>query len=229
MNIKQRIMNSEHRIMNHKLRNSTFLLRYSIFCLLSSVFCLYFVAGCESSQTPKNPLAEQVETLTQDKKGLARQIGQLESKNKDLQKQINTLHGLPNDVKLKDIYEVQSIRITKYTNLYDKDKDGKRETLIVYIQPVDQEGDIIKVPADVHIRLLDLDKDRDPVVLGKWHITPDRLRKLWFNALMKTHYRLTFDVSDKLDSYEEPLTVMVTFTDYLSGRIFEEQKLIKPN
>jgi len=215
--------------MNHKLRNSTFLLRYSIFCLLSSVFCLYFVAGCESSQTPKNPLAKQVETLTQDKKGLARQIGQLESKNKDLQKQINTLHGLPDDVKLKDIYEVQSIRITKYTNLYDKDKDGKRETLIVYIQPVDQEGDIIKVPADVHIRLLDLDKDRDPVVLGKWHITPDRLRKLWFNALMKTHYRLTFDVSDKLDSYEEPLTVMVTFTDYLSGRIFEEQKLIKPN
>ena len=236
MNIKTRIMNSEHRIMNHILRNPTFLVLpsgmakpgYSIFCLLFSVFCLYFIPGCESSQTTKNPLAEQVETLTGDKRVMMHQIEQLESKNKGLQKQINTLHSLPDDVKLKDIYEVQSIRITKYTNLYDKDKDGKRETLIVYLQPVDQEGDIIKVPADVHVRLLDLDKDKDPVVLGKWHITPDRLRKLWFNALLKTNYRLTFDVADKLDGYEEPLTVMVTFTDHLSGRVFEEQKLIKP-
>jgi len=221
MNIKQRIMNREHRIMNHKLR-------YSIFCLLFSVFCLYFVAGCESNATPKNPLAEQVETLTRDKREMMRQIEQLESKSKGLQKQIITLHTLPDDVKLKDIYEVQSIRITKHTNLYDKDNDGKRETLIVYLQPVDQNGDIIKVPADVHVRLLDLDKDKDPVVLGKWHITPDQLRKLWFNALLKTNYRLTCDVADKLDTYEKPLTVTVTFTDYLSGRVFEEQKLIKP-
>ncbi|MHC4103362.1 MAG: hypothetical protein ACYSR9_00370 [Planctomycetota bacterium] len=210
-------------------RNPIFIARH--FAVAAMLLCLcaliHFVAGCESTATPKNSLAKQVKTLTQDKREMMRQIEKLESENKDHQKQINTLHSLPDDVKIKDIYEVQSIRITKYTNLFDKDKDGKRETLIVYIQPVDQEGDIIKVPADVHIQLLDLDKD--PVVLGKWHITPDQLRKLWFNALMKTHYRLTFDVADKLDSYEEPLTVMVTFTDYLTGREFNEQKLIKPN
>jgi hypothetical protein len=228
MNIKQRIMNGEHRIMNHKLRNSTFLFPYSIFCLLSSLFCLYFVAGCESPATPKNPLAEQVETLTQDKREMMRQIEHLESKNKDLQKQINTLHDFADDVNLKDLYDVQSIKITKYTNLFDKDKDGKWETLIVYVQPIDQDGDIVKAAGVVDIQLLDLKKDQGPELLGKWRVTPPQLRKLWFNALLKTHYRLTFDVSDKVESYEEPLTVMVTFTDYLSGKVFEEQKLIKP-
>jgi hypothetical protein len=173
-------------------------------------------------------LAEQVKTLTQDKREMMRQIEHLESENKDLQKRINTLHSLPDDLNLKDIYEVQSIRITKYTNLYDKDKDGKKETLIVYIQPVDRDGDIIKVPADVHVQLLDLDKDKEPVVLGRWHLTPARMKKLWLNAFMKTHYRLALDVSDKVDSYEEPLTVMVTFTDCLTGKVFEEQKQIKP-
>ncbi len=236
MNVKQRIMNSEHRIMNHKLRNSIFLVlpsgmakpRYSIFCLLSSVFCLYFVAGCGSPAISKNPLAEQVDTLTQDKRELMRQIEQLESKNKALQKQITTLHGLADDAKLKDLCDVQRVKITKYTNLFDKDKDGKKETLIVYLQPIDQDGDIVKVAGAVDVRLLNLDKDKDPELLAKWRVTPPRLRKLWFNALLKTHYRLTFDVSDKVESYEEPLTIMVTFTDYLTGKVFEEQKLIKP-
>jgi hypothetical protein len=172
-------------------------------------------------------LAEQVEKLTGDKKEMMRQIEHLESENKNLNKQIKTLHSLPDDVNLQDIYSVKSIQITKYTNLYDKDNDGKRETLIVYLQPVDQDGDIIKIPGDVHVRLLDLDKDKDPVVLGKWHLTPAQLKKTWFNAFMKTHYRLTFDLTGRLDNYEKPLTVMVTYTDCLTGKVFEVQKLIK--
>lgn len=211
-------------------RNFNFIARY--FAVAAMLLCLcaliHFVAGCESNATPKNPLAEQVETLTQDKREMMRQIEHLESKNKALQKQINTLHGLADDARLKDIYEVQSIKITKYTNLFDKDKDSKKETLIVYIQPVDQDGDIIKAAGDVHVQLLKLYKDQNPDVLGKWHITQEELRKLWLDALLKTNYRLTFDVSDKVETFEEPLTVMVTFTDYLTGREFNEQKLIKP-
>jgi len=211
-------------------RNSNCIARY--FAAAAMLLCLcaliHFVAGCESSAIRKTPLAEKVDKLTQDKRELTRHIEHIESRNKDLQKQINTLHGLEDNVKLKDLCDLQRVRITKYTNLFDKDKDGKKETLIVYLQPIDQDGDIIKAPGDVHVQLLDLDKDKDPALLGKWHITPNKLRKLWFNALLKTNYRLTFDVADKLDSYEEPLTVTVTFTDYLSGKVFEEQMLIKP-
>ncbi|GAI66166.1 unnamed protein product, partial [marine sediment metagenome] len=32
----------------------------------------------------------------------------------------------------------------------------------------------------------------------------------------------------KIDEFEEPLTVKVTFTDYLAGKVFTEQKVIKP-
>ena len=216
--------------MNIEYRNSNFASRCFTLAavLLCSCALMYFAAGCESPAISKNPLAEQVDTLTQDKRELTRQIEQLESKNKALQKQITTLHGLPDDAKLKDLCDVQRVKITKYTNLFDKDKDGKKETLIVYIQPIDQDGDIVKVAGAVDVRLLNLDKDKDPELLAKWRVTPPQLRKLWFNALFKTHYRLTFDVSDKVDSFEKPLTIMVTFTDYLTGKVFEEQKLIKP-
>ena len=223
MNMKYRTSNADRRCSN------CFTLHLpALTLLLCSCVLMCFLAGCESNAGPKNPLAVQVETLTKDKREMMRQIEQLESKNKDLRKQINTLHGFTDDVNFKDLYDVQSIKITKYTNLFDKDKDGKKETLIVYIQPLDQDGDIIKAAGDVHVRLLDLDKDKDPVVLGTWNITPKKLKKLWLNAFMKTHYRLTFDIVGKVTEPEKTLTVMVTFTDFLSGNVFEEQMLIKP-
>lgn len=223
-------MNTEYRTSNIEYGKSNVAARCFAFnaVLLCSCALAALVAGCESSAIQKNPLAEKVDKLSQEKRELMRHIEHIESRNNDLQKQINTLHGLKDDVKLKDLCDLQSVRITKYTNLFDKDKNGTKETLIVYLQPVDQDGDIIKAPGDVHVQLLDLDKDKEPALLGKWHITPSKLRKLWFNALLKTHYRLTFDVSEKVKTFEKPLTVTVTFTDYLTGKVFEEQKLIKP-
>lgn len=223
-------MNIGYRISNIECRNSNFASRRFAFTavLLCSCALMHFVTGCESTGSKKTLLAEQVETLTQDKRQLTRQIEQLKSKNKELQKQINTLHGLADEVKLENLYDVQRIKITRYTNLYDKNKDGKKDTLNVYIQPIDRDGDIVKAAASVHVQLLDLNKDQGPEVLAEWHVTPGQLRKLWFAALMMTNYRLTFDVSDKVESFEEPLTVKVTFTDYLTGKVFKEQKVIKP-
>lgn len=223
-------MNTEYRTSNIEHRKSNAAARCYAFnaVLLCSCALAVLVAGCESPPITKNPLADKVDKLSQENRELMRHIENIESRNKDLQKQIKNLHGLEVDVKLKDLCDLQSVRITKHTNLFDKDKDGKKETLIVYLQPVDQDGDIIKAPGDVHVQLLDLDKDKGPALLGKWHIAAGKLRKLWFNALLKTNYRLTFDISDKIDDPNKSLTVMVTFTDYLTGKVFEEQKLIKP-
>ncbi len=65
-------------------------------------------------------------------------------------------------------------------------------------------------------------------MLAKWHVKPDELKKLWFDTVLTSNYRLAFDVNDIVKSFDKPLTVKVTFTDYLSGKVFEEQKIIKP-
>ncbi|MHC4693543.1 MAG: hypothetical protein ACYS67_12445 [Planctomycetota bacterium] len=223
-------MNTEYRTSNIKYRKPDVAVRSFTFITILLCFCalLASVAGCQSAPITKNPLAEKVDKLSREKRELMSHIEHIESTNKNLQKQITTLHGLKDDVKLKDLCDIQSVRITKHTNFFDKDKDGKKETLIVYIQPIDQDGDIIKAPGDIHVQLLDLDKDKDPTLLGKWHITPSKLRKLWFNSLLKTHYRITFDVSDKVENPDKSLTVTATFTDYITGKVFEEQRLIKP-
>jgi len=198
-----------------------------ILVLLLPCAFICLAAGCEETGK-KITLAEECSLLKQEKSQQAYEIKQLESENEQLQKQIQTLASLPEGPGSKNIYELQNVRITKYTNLYDKDNDGKEEKLIVYIQPMDTDGDIIKATGTVDVQLWDLNKADGQALLGQWHVKSEELKKLWFAAILGTNYRLTFDIADKIDKYEEPLTVKVSFIDYLSGKVFREQTVIKP-
>jgi len=199
-----------------------------VVCLLFSALCLlYFAAGCEEG-SKKPSLDKQVRLLEQEKTQLTRQVEQSEAESEQLKKQIQVLSGLEGTVTPEDIYHLKRVKITRYTNFYDKDKDGRKEKLIVYIQPFDTDGDIIKAAGQVDVQLWDLNKAEDEALLGQWHVEPDELKELWFATVLIINYRLTFDVADIVDKFDEPLTVKVTFTDHLSGKVFKEQKVIKP-
>ena len=199
---------------------------YTLYAIFTA--CLLVLAGGCENANKKSPLAEQIQQLKQEKTELTRQIERSENENEQLQKQILVLSGLPEEAKAENLYRLQRIKVTRYTNFYDKDKDGEKEKLIVYIQPLDEEGDIVKATGDVDVQLWDLNKEANQALLGQWHVTPDQLKKLWFATLITINYRLTFDVADKIENIQEPLTVKVTFTDYLTGKVFKEQKVIKP-
>jgi len=191
------------------------------------VFCLLSVAGCQNANK-KALLVKRVKQLTEQKEKLTHQIEQSESENEKLKKQIQTLSGLPREVRLENLYSLERVKIGRYTNFFDKDKDGKKEKLIVYLQPIDDQGDLVKASGIVDVQLWDLNNDEGEALLGEWHVEPNELKKLWFATLITINYRLMFDVADKIEGLEEPLTLKVTFTDYLTGKVFNEQKVIKP-
>jgi len=218
-----RIKESEFRSQNSEVR-----ILYSVFCILYSALCLLsFVTGCEDVSSGQTALAEQVDKLNLQNSQLQKQIEQAKAENEKLRERLHVLSGLPEKVKGENLYNLQSVRIGRYTDLYGDDKDGQKEKLIVYIQPIDEDGDIIKVAGAVDVQLWDLGKKEGQALLSEWHVGPEQLKKLWFATLM-THYKLTFDVADKISEFKDPLTVKVTFTDYLTGKIFKEQKVIEP-
>ena len=193
------------------------------FCIL--IF-LIMVTGCATPNDKESP-ATKIGQLTQEHTQLQEQIEQSNAENKQLKDQIQVLSGLPENVKLENLNRLEKIKIGRYTGFFDKDKDGKKEKLIVYIQPIDEQGDTIKVTGAVDVQLWDLNKTDGEALLGEWKVEPGELKKLWFATLVTINYRLTFEVADKIESLEESLTVKLTFTDYMTGKVFKEQKVIK--
>jgi hypothetical protein len=199
------------------------------FCTLFSVLCfLIFFIGCRDSYK-EPPLQEKVDFLTLQQKDLENQLEQTIAENGKLKQQLQTLAGLPEQLKGENLYNLRDVEIGKYTGLFDKDKDGKKEKFVVYIEPIDEQGDIIKAAAEIEVELWDLNKPDGEAMIAKWPaVKPDELKKLWFVGLVKINYRLMFDIEDKVKNFDNPLTVKMTFTDYLSGRVFKKQTVIEP-
>jgi hypothetical protein len=184
--------------------------------------------GCGGDDSGIISMSDQLELTRKEKTKLAAQLEKSKADNEQLKKQVKTLSGAREEATFDDIHSIENVEVTSYTNLYDKNDDGKMDTLIVYLKPSDAQADVIKAPGEVDVELWDLNKPGIEAKLGKWQVKPDELKKLWFATLVTINYRLTFDVTGKIEKYDEPLTVKVTFTDHLSGKTFKEQKVIKP-
>jgi len=190
--------------------------------------CLVVMAaGCDGPDR-EVILEKENQKLAREKKQLIVQIEESNSEIETLQKQVNVLAKLKPSIRLKTLSNTQEVKITRYTDLYDKDKDGTKEKLIVYIQPIDRQGDTIKAAGAVDVQLWDLNKPAEKAMLAQWRTEPEELKELWFSTIVNRNYRLTFDIADILTGDEESLTVKAIFTDYLTGKVFNVQREIKP-
>ncbi len=188
---------------------------------------LVFAAGCETPGTAGGRL-QQVQQLTAEKQRLQAELKKAEAQNQQLQKQVAVLSKLGGERRAERLNHIKEIRLGRYTNFYDEDKNGTAETLIVYLQPVDETGDVFKAAGTIEVQLWDLNRDEGKARLGQWTVGADELKKLWFATMLTINYRLTFDVSTVVQQPTEPLTVKVAFTEYLTGKIFSEQHVIEP-
>ncbi len=187
---------------------------------------LLLLGGCGIGSERKTEAEMRAEKLEQQKADLTGDVQQYWAEIEQLRAQVRSLSALPKD-QSNNPYEVMTVRVAKISNFFDKDSDGKQEKLVVYVQPIDAEGDIIKAAGTVAVQLWNLDNPNGEALLGQWQVEPAELRKLWFDSFT-TGYRLTFDRPEGLEVLSEPLTVKVTFTDYLTGETFRVQQVMKP-
>ena len=198
---------------------------FIVCCLL---LVLIFSFGCESTTASKSPPLQKVQQLAAQETELQSKLTQAQAENDRLKKQIEGLSNLPGDKRADAVYHLQAVKIGRYTNLYDEDKNGTKETLVVYVQPIDEVGDGIKAAGEADVQLWDLNKKESESLIAQWHVGPNDLKKLWLNSFFGGNYRLKFDVAGKVENLDKPLTVKVAFTDYLSGRTFTEQFILRP-
>lgn len=187
-------------------------------CLLTA---LCFWGGCGGP--PNEPLWQQIDTLNEERNALKSRVDQLETENRTLQAENQTLLAIGEQDHRSALDRLERIVVRDRSGLYDKDQDGRAETLVVYLETIDKAQDRIKAPGRVEVELWDLNRPADKAQLGRWTVEPDQLKTLWSATLMTNYYRLTFDAGDQLTSKEKDLTIRVRFTDTLTGKVLSNQ------
>jgi hypothetical protein len=213
--MKMRTQNTEFRIQNV----------ITILCICG----ILVFGGCEEKKqikTAKEPPALKQKAVNEDMNS-ARNYAKLAAENKRLKEQLEALRGIDRPARIEALSTLNAIEIAGRSGLYDKNKDKKNETLIVYIKPIDDMGDVIKAAGAVEIELWDLNaKKTQEALLKSWAIEPNELKKNWSGSLMTCYYKFQFDVNSVLTGQEKDLTLKAQFTDYLTGKVLKAQKVV---
>jgi hypothetical protein len=180
--------------------------------------------GCGNTE---KSLWQQIKDMSSQRSELAIRVEKLQQENQQLSRQVKMLEAIDPNERLSVIDTLEKIAITSRSGFYDKDNDGKKESLVVYLETTDNTGDRIKAAGQVEVQLWNLEaKDSQSGLLKEWTIEPAQLRTSWSGTLMTYYYRFTFPVEDIVQT-DKSLTIKVKIIDYFSGRIFQDQRVIK--
>ena len=131
------------------------------------------------------------------------------------------------EARLEALPQLARIELGRRTGLYDTDDDGQKDKLVVHIRPYDETADTIKAPWIAKLQLCDLSDKADGARLGQWEVGGTELKGSWAGTFLTNYYRLSFDVGDLIVGHEGELTLHVTFTDYIGGKVLNAQAVIK--
>ena len=179
--------------------------------------------GCNNGKPPGK---ETVIIMEQQIARLQRQIVDQEKQIEQLQVQIAGLRGLPVE-EMAELIQVERIEFGRFTRAFDRDEDGFDDGIVVYLHTLDCEGDRIKTAGQVQLELWDLAEDQGNQKLGQWHFDITELGDYWLSGLGTYHFKFEQDWPEPVRPGNKNLTVKLTFSDALTGKIFEIQKLVK--
>jgi hypothetical protein len=188
------------------------------------------LAGCDTVRTEQ--FLEVQREAQAAKEQVARLEGQLSDEQKtvrNLQEQMANLRGMSPDMMDQLVVPVK-IELEKQSGGYDRDNKPGDDGIVLYVRPVDKDGNVIKVAGSIAVTLLDLTKPSTPVVIASYEFDAPTTRSLWYGRLMTNHFTVRCPWPPSGFPTTSEITARVEFTDLLTGRVLTAQERfdIKP-
>ncbi|MBC7785122.1 MAG: hypothetical protein H7144_14905 [Burkholderiales bacterium] len=191
--------------------------------LLAALIGVAMATGCAKPNPANIALRRQVQELETVVAELrtARQVDQ--NTIRKLESDRPTVPTLPAE-RLAALFTAHGIALGRLTGGADFDsKKPGDEGLKIYLTPTDDTGDDVKAAGSVTVETFDL--SAGDVRIGKWEFSAVDARKLWNGAGLLYEYVLPCAWQSAPPAHEQ-LTIKVTFTDELTGRVFSAQKAV---
>lgn len=196
-------------------------------CRLRPLFVLSLgLAGCLPPDSGDSRIT-QIQQLEDRIESQNRELIQQKSQIAEQARQIQTLQGLSETDRLARLVHVNKIRLQSLSGGYDDDRDGIDDGAVAYLQLLDGQGDVIKAAGSVAMEVYDLaapDSQRQVLI---HQLGPEELAATWFGRFMTSHYSIKAPWPSGRIPAHESLTIVVRFTELLTGESFEVQQPVK--
>lgn len=143
--------------------------------------------------------------------------------------EIRTLRERPTQIPLDDLIHVEKVDIDTLSGGYDDNRDGRPDGIRVYLRMYDQFKGRTRATGSIEVRLLDLSQPAERQLVGQIKLNKGQLNECWFGALFSSeHYTISVPWKDARNPpISQPITVLVSFSDLLSGSTFDAQRVVK--
>lgn len=176
-------------------------------------------AGCADNQAV---------TLRQKVVQLESQLQSCENDRSSQQAQINklqerlTVARAITPEELKKVFHPEQVKIAQLSGGVDYDGQPGDDGVNVYLQPIDQYGDVLKAAGDTRIELYDLANPPGQQQIGVYTFPVDEAAKNWFSFFGTYQYTFKCPWKNGPPKHDE-LTIRVVFVDFLTQRVMTAQ------
>lgn len=186
-------------------------------CALSAL-----LAGCPD--TARLELERRVSRLEAELADCRRLTVEQKTTIDELHHQLDVARAIDPDLLRRTYYPVR-IEIDPLSGGQDWDGQPGDDGIVVYLRPLDGDGDAVKAAGEVRVQLFDLQNAPDaPTLIGEYYFGVDELRRHWYGKLLTYHYALRCPWRAGPPAHRE-ITVRVTFVDYLLKRTMTAQRV----
>ncbi len=175
--------------------------------------------GCESPAELQ--MRKEIGDLRQTVKDRDNQLAAQKAALEETNRQLAVARSISED-DLKKLFYPERLEIDKLTGGYDSDGKLGDDGVVVYLKPIDKDGDVLKVPGDITIQLYDLAAPPAQNFIGEYKVSVDQVAKLWHGKLWTNHYAIKCPWPHGPPKHPE-VTVRVLFVDYLTKRVVSAQ------
>jgi hypothetical protein len=206
-------------------RTPQFVVRHSC-SAIALCAALLAVAACQPN-TELQDLRRENMRLAEQLDDSRNRTASLETSVEKLNEQLRVARGLSRE-DLRKIFYPERLQIERLTGGYDRDEQPGDDGVVVYLKPIDRDGDAIKVVGDIRIELYDLANPSGQKLIGEYFFPADEVSQHWYGSLLTYHYTLRCPWRQGPPQHRE-LTIRVTFVDFLTQRVITAQTTCEVN
>lgn len=183
------------------------------------------LAGCGQVPAEKYQATQRQLQLAQERvRQLESQIASEQEGFRTLQEQIARLRGLDRKETMDQLVAPVRIDFASMSGGYDADGRAGDDGLVLYIQPFDADGHVIKPAGSLRVLILDPLCPPDQNVVAEYRFDVPTTRKMWYGRLMTHHFSIRCPWHTGRLPLHSEVTAHVAFFDLLTGRTLTAQK-----